>query len=161
MVVSTDDEEIAAVAESCGAQAPFRRPPELSNDHAATIPVIAHAIRWWEENRAPVEFACCIYATAPMLRASDLRSTWGALTNSKDLDFVYAVDTAKQDIGWFYWGRAEAFTNRRPLAGDLQSVLHYCVGADRAIDINTEEDWQRCERMYQEIQERAIEARQE
>jgi N-acylneuraminate cytidylyltransferase len=48
VVVSTDDEEIAAVAESCGAQAPFRRPPELSNDHATTLPVIAHTIRWWE-----------------------------------------------------------------------------------------------------------------
>ena len=48
VVVATDDEEIAAVAESCGAQAPFRRPPELSNDHATTLPVIAHAIRWWE-----------------------------------------------------------------------------------------------------------------
>jgi N-acylneuraminate cytidylyltransferase len=48
VVVSTDDEEIAAVEESCGAQAPFRRPPELSNDHATTLPVIAHAIRWWE-----------------------------------------------------------------------------------------------------------------
>ena len=70
VVVSTDDEEIASVAKSCGAQTPFRRPPELANDHAATLPVIAHAIRWWEENRAPVEFACCIYATAPFLRDS-------------------------------------------------------------------------------------------
>jgi len=73
VVVSTDDEEIASVAESFGAQVPFRRPAELSNDHAATLPVIAHAIRWWEENRAPVEFACCIYATAPFLRAEFLR----------------------------------------------------------------------------------------
>jgi pseudaminic acid cytidylyltransferase len=45
----------------------------LLKDHAATLPVIAHAIRWWEENRAPVEFACCIYATAPLLRAELLR----------------------------------------------------------------------------------------
>ena len=35
VVVSTDDEEIASVSESCGAQAPFRRPQDLSNDHAA------------------------------------------------------------------------------------------------------------------------------
>jgi len=51
VVVSTDDEEIASVAESFGAQVPFRRPAELSNDHAATLPVISHAIRWWKENR--------------------------------------------------------------------------------------------------------------
>ena len=46
VVVAADDEEIASVAGSCGALAPFRRPPELSNDQAATLPVIAHAIRW-------------------------------------------------------------------------------------------------------------------
>ena len=58
VVVSTDDEETASLAESLGAQVPFRRPPELSNDHATTLPVIAHAIRWWEENRAPVGEKC-------------------------------------------------------------------------------------------------------
>jgi N-acylneuraminate cytidylyltransferase len=79
VVVSTDDEEIAAVAESCGALAPFRRPPELSNDHASTLPVIAHAIRWWEENRGRVQFACCIYATAPFLRSEFLREGFWVL----------------------------------------------------------------------------------
>ena len=86
MVVSTDDEEIAAVAESYGALAPFRRPPELSNDHAATLPVIAHAIRWWEENRAPVEFTCCIYATAPFLREG-----FRILKKKPDAEFAFSV----------------------------------------------------------------------
>src|ERR1700722_1620648 len=69
IVVSTDDDEIASVAETFGAEAPFRRPAELANDHTPTLPVIAHAIRWWEEHRSPVEFACCIYATAPFLQS--------------------------------------------------------------------------------------------
>jgi N-acylneuraminate cytidylyltransferase len=51
IIVSTDDEEIAQVARDCGAEAPFKRPPELSGDHALTLPVIAHAIHWFEENR--------------------------------------------------------------------------------------------------------------
>ena len=44
ILISTDDDEIAELARSCGADAPFLRPPELSNDHVGTIPVIAHAI---------------------------------------------------------------------------------------------------------------------
>ena len=91
VVVSTDDEEIAAVAESCGALAPFRRPPELSNDHATTLPVIAHAIRWWEEHRAPLEFSCCIYATAPFLRAEFLRKGFRILNEKLDAEFAVSV----------------------------------------------------------------------
>jgi pseudaminic acid cytidylyltransferase len=91
VVVSTDDEEIASLAESLGAQVPFRRPAELSNDHAATLPVIAHAIRWWEENRALVEFACCIYATAPFLRAESLCRGFQILRDKPDAEFAFSV----------------------------------------------------------------------
>ena len=93
VVVSTDDEEIASIAESCGAQVPFRRPLELSNDHASTLPVIAHGIDWWEENRAPVEFACCIYATAPFLRAEFLEEGFRVLKEKPDAEFAFSVTT--------------------------------------------------------------------
>ena len=46
VVVSTDDQEIAEVAISFGAEVPFIRPYELANDHVATIPVVKHAIEW-------------------------------------------------------------------------------------------------------------------
>jgi pseudaminic acid cytidylyltransferase len=91
VVVSTDDDEIASVAESCGAQVPFRRPPELSNDHAATLPVIAHAIRWWEENRQPVDTACCIYATAPFIQAKYLLEGFQILKEKPDAEFAFSV----------------------------------------------------------------------
>ena len=44
IVVSTDDEEIAKIARKWGAEFPFVRPAELTNDYTATVPVIAHAI---------------------------------------------------------------------------------------------------------------------
>lgn len=50
IIVTTDDEEIADVARSFGAEVPFMRPPELSDDHTATIPVIAHAIQTLQAN---------------------------------------------------------------------------------------------------------------
>ena len=49
VIVSTDDPEIADVARRFGAESPFERPAELSNDHAATTEVVAHATRWLQE----------------------------------------------------------------------------------------------------------------
>lgn len=72
VLVSTDDDEIAAAAEAAGAVAPFRRPVELSDDHCGTLEVIGHAVRWTIEAGWEVENVCCIYPTAPLLDAADL-----------------------------------------------------------------------------------------
>src|SRR5689334_10715048 len=72
IVVSTDDSEIAEVARGLGAEVPFMRPAELSDDHTGTIPVIAHAANWAKEQGWPVEALCCIYPTAPLLSPDDL-----------------------------------------------------------------------------------------
>jgi N-acylneuraminate cytidylyltransferase len=50
VIVSTDDEEIAAVARACGAETPFLRPAELAQDTTTDLPVFEHAIHWLEEN---------------------------------------------------------------------------------------------------------------
>lgn len=73
VIVSTDDFEIAEVAQTHGAEVPFMRPLELSDDHTGTIPVIAHAINWQNANGQVVDLACCIYATAPFVQAQDLQ----------------------------------------------------------------------------------------
>lgn len=44
IVVSTDDDEIAEVALQSGAEVPFRRPANLSDDHTVTRDVVVHAI---------------------------------------------------------------------------------------------------------------------
>jgi N-acylneuraminate cytidylyltransferase len=87
IIVSTDDAEIASVARAHGAETPFVRPEELSNDHAATVPVIRHAVQWQAENGAAPEYACCIYATAPFVRAQDLRR---GLETLREQDSRYA-----------------------------------------------------------------------
>ena len=90
IIVSTDDEEIATVARSYGAEVPFVRPPEYSNDTIGTIPVTAHAVHWFEEHREPVAYACCIYATAPFLRPEDIRRGLEAL-ESEGADYAFSV----------------------------------------------------------------------
>lgn len=91
VLVSTDDDEIAEVAQVHGAEVPFRRLPELADDHATTLPVIAHAIRWFQENRGPLEFACCVYATAPFLQPRYLREGLEMLQVRSDADFAFSV----------------------------------------------------------------------
>lgn len=82
VLVSTDDDEIAEVARAAGAAVPFLRPPELSDDHTGTHAVVRHALHWRAQQGRAVELACCIYATAPFLRAQDLHAGLDALRAS-------------------------------------------------------------------------------
>lgn len=90
IVVSTDDEEIADVALSCGVEVPFMRPKELSDDFTGTTAVVKHAIRWFMEQGNPVEFACCIYATAPFIDSHYLRKGFTDLLASGK-SFAFSV----------------------------------------------------------------------
>lgn len=74
IVVSTDDSEIAAAARSVGAETPFTRPPELADDHTATLPVMSHAVRTLRSMGWQMEHVCCVYATSPLLDAADVRA---------------------------------------------------------------------------------------
>ncbi|MDA5194711.1 pseudaminic acid cytidylyltransferase [Govanella unica] len=82
VIVSTDDEEIAAIARDHGAEVPFIRPPELSGDHMGTTPVTQHAIRWFQTAGADVSYSCTLYATAPFIRAADVVAAFEILESS-------------------------------------------------------------------------------
>jgi CMP-N-acetylneuraminic acid synthetase len=49
-IVSTDDEEIAAVAREYGAETPFLRPAEFARDNTTDLPVFQHALQWLQEH---------------------------------------------------------------------------------------------------------------
>jgi pseudaminic acid cytidylyltransferase len=74
VIVSTDDDEISSLAFQFGAEVPFRRPLELADDLATTDAVFIHAIRAMQERAGDIEFACCLYATAPFVQPEDLRA---------------------------------------------------------------------------------------
>lgn len=90
IIVSTDDAEIASVAESFGAECPFIRPAELSNDFAGTGAVVKHCLQWLVEQGQPADYACCIYATAPFVLADDLREGFRLLAESGK-DYAFSV----------------------------------------------------------------------
>jgi N-acylneuraminate cytidylyltransferase len=90
VIVSTDNAEIAEVARQHGAQVPFVRPAALSDDHTGTIPVIGHAIEWFQAQGETPSQVCCLYATAPFVSAEDLRRGLAAL-NDVGSDYAFSV----------------------------------------------------------------------
>jgi pseudaminic acid cytidylyltransferase len=92
VIVSTDSEEIAAVASACGAEVPFRRPAELADDHTGTTAVLLHALEALEGAGQACEAYCCIYATSPFIRPSDLRRGYELLC-ARQASTVFSVTT--------------------------------------------------------------------
>lgn len=90
IIVSTDDEEIANIARTYGADVPFKRPSDLSDDHTGTIPVIAHAITWQNAHAAQAREVCCIYATAPFIQGDDIRRGLQLLHHTNG-DYAFSV----------------------------------------------------------------------
>ena len=90
VIVSTEDAEIAAIAQEHGAQVPFLRPADFSNDYATTKDVMRHAVTWLAKNQIESDFVCCLYATAPFLQAEDVVKGLRALQEST-ADYAYAV----------------------------------------------------------------------
>lgn len=91
VLVSTDDEEIAAVARAHGAQVPFLRPAELADDFTGTSAVIEHAVRTLQASGQSYDFACCIYATAPLLQVRFLREGLRLLEQHPDKSFAFSL----------------------------------------------------------------------
>ena len=90
ILVSTDDREIAKVAIEWGAEVPFMRPPELSDDFAGTTEVVAHATRWAQNEGWILDAVCCIYATAPFIQIEDLTQGLSLLGSGK-WDYAFPV----------------------------------------------------------------------
>jgi pseudaminic acid cytidylyltransferase len=88
VVVSTDDAEIAEVARAHGAEVPFVRPAELADAFTGTAAVIEHALRALPQR---YEFACCIYATAPLLQGRFLREGLARLREHAEASYVFSV----------------------------------------------------------------------
>ena len=175
VVVSTDDAEIADVAQRHGATVPFRRPQELADDQTVTVPVIGHAAQWFvEQGQAPAA-VCCIYPCVPLLRAQDLRgayelflqrsaqyvypvvafhsSPWRAMTKPEDgpMSFVYPEYelTRTQDLPKCYFDAGQFYWGRTEAWTSglrMHSNGHgYEIEGHRVVDIDTFDDWKRAE----------------
>ncbi|HHR6142245.1 TPA: pseudaminic acid cytidylyltransferase [Providencia alcalifaciens] len=188
IIVSTDDIEIAKIAEQYGAEVPFLRPSEISDDQTTTMDVIQHAIMWCEKNSIDVSDVCCIYATAPFISSDDLNAGYKKLINNKELDFVFTAATfpfpiqraikltennrvkmfnpenalvrsqdleeAYHDAGQFYWGRKNAFLQKKPIFSDYSEII--LIPRNRVQDIDTPEDWDFAEVLFSILNRKSL-----
>lgn len=81
-MVSTDDDEIAAIAQEHGAAVPFRRSAETSDDYATSADVLREVLDAYRERGRTFDYACCIYPTAPFVTAGKLRQAFDKLAES-------------------------------------------------------------------------------
>jgi pseudaminic acid cytidylyltransferase len=171
IVVSTDDEEIAEVSRKYGAEIPFLRPKELSDDFTGTDAVTEHSLQFFKNT----EFVCTIYATAPFLKAEFLKEGFEKLAKSDAINSFSATSFPFKIVN----GRAEMFQPKHYFtrSQDLEEAFHDAgqfywkrVGKSSKImfgkesipiiiprylvqDIDTLEDWKRAEIMYKVLKE--------
>ncbi len=74
LVVSTEDEEIAGIAKSLGAEVPFLRPQELASDASPTLDTVIHAMKWFKENGEHFDALCLLQPTTPFRSGDDIRN---------------------------------------------------------------------------------------
>lgn len=140
--VSSEDGEIGHIAERHGATW-WVRDKALAWDSVGTQDVMRDVLMWLHEKGEACEYACCIYATAPLMTVGDLRDLYEWLKESH-LHYTYIE-------GWAYWGKAESFRNEVPLSAYSGSAKPM----KRWIDINVEDDWKRAEEMYAALHKEA------
>ena len=83
IIVSTDSQEIVSVASHYGAEAPFIRPKELADDLTPTAPVLHHALVSLLQTGYEVDYFCCIYATAPFVKAKYIREGYDRIRTNR------------------------------------------------------------------------------
>ncbi len=72
VMISTEDDEIAKIAQSYGAAFPFRRSEKTAGDHAMTIDVMLEVVEEYKKIGKEPDTVCCIYPTAPFVTAEKL-----------------------------------------------------------------------------------------
>jgi len=98
VIVSTDDEEIAAMARQYGAEAPFLRPAELAQDQTTDLPVFEQALRWLDENeKYRPEIVIQLRPTSPIRPKGMLDQAISILLEHNDADCVRGVVPAGQN----------------------------------------------------------------
>lgn len=97
IIVSTDDEEIAAVARNFGAETPFLRPAELASDTAPEWLAWRHAIQQVERERGSFDIFVSLPATAPFRDVTDVEACIDALTDDPGADAVISVREAERN----------------------------------------------------------------
>ena len=175
--VSTDDEEIASVAEKYGAIVPFLRPEHLSNDFAGDKEVRDHFIEWMRENMVEADILCYLYATAPFVTDKTLKGCQqllldsGAISAHTVTTYAYPVlrslrrdeqgllsfmwkeyaGSRSQDLPELLHDAGQCYFFNLNKYGKEESRVGYEIPRLHCQDIDTLEDFEIAEKLFQLI----------
>ncbi len=90
VMVSTDDIEIADLAQYYGASVPFMRSEENASDHATTVDALLEVLKEYQKKGIAFSQACCVYPTAPLLSPYQLHKAYKKMENN-NFDTVIPV----------------------------------------------------------------------
>jgi CMP-N-acetylneuraminic acid synthetase len=97
IIVSTDSEQIAAVAREWGAEVPFMRPAELARDDSPEWLAWRHALHYLKESAGAYPDAMIVVpATAPLRAPADLENCLDEFTKG-GADMVFTVTDAHRN----------------------------------------------------------------
>ncbi len=97
IIVSTDDDEIASVAKSYGAEVPFKRPADAASDTATDFQVFHHALTWLAEHEGYVpELVVHLRPTGPVREATLIERAVQLMLGTPEADALRSVGTAEQ-----------------------------------------------------------------
>lgn len=95
VIVSTDDSEIAKIAQKYGAEVPFIRPADLARDDSPHLDVVLHAVNWLADNRKLVpEYVMTLQPTSPLRSTFDIDAAI-EITKTKTISAVVSVCEAR------------------------------------------------------------------
>lgn len=83
LIVSTDDEEIAEIARTAGADVPFLRPAEYAKDQAKSVDVMIHAYEYCRESGEEYDAILLLQPTSPLRTAEDIHNAIEIYQNSE------------------------------------------------------------------------------
>jgi CMP-N-acetylneuraminic acid synthetase len=121
VVVSTEDEEIAAVASSLGAEVPFMRPSSLAQNKTPMLPVISHAIETLSEAGWAPDVVCVLQPTFPFRDARHIDACVDTL-HAKRADSVISVHRVPHEFNphWVYFREVDG--SLRISTGELEPI---------------------------------------
>lgn len=130
VMVSTDSDEIAQIAQQWGASVPFMRSAENSNDFATTAQVLLEVLDEYEARGKKYEEVCCIYPTAPFVTAKKLCDAYELMKKNAASAVVPVVRFSfPPQRGFVFEGEALRYQYpqyEKARSQDLQPVYHDC-----------------------------------
>ena len=93
IIVSTDDREISEISVSSGAQVPFLRPSNLSDDFTSSMDVMRYMVKSLKKDFTKLKNICCIYATAPLTSSKDITESFKTYYKLNNNQIVFGATT--------------------------------------------------------------------